>query len=63
MGVWAGLYIALLAFALYHALYGLRGIILEVTPSGRAEKWVNAGFVVVGIIIFGWGSYIPLKLL
>jgi len=62
-GIWVGLYIALLAFALYHALYGLRGIILEVTGSRRAERAINIVFIIAGIIVFIWGSYIPLSLL
>ena len=62
-GAWVALYIALLAFALYHALYGLRGIILEVAGSERAQKVTNIAFIVAGIIIFLWGAYIPLSML
>jgi succinate dehydrogenase hydrophobic anchor subunit len=58
-GVWVGLYITLLAFALYHALYGLRGIILEVTASSRAERAINVVFIIVGIVVFTWGSCVP----
>ena len=61
-GVWAGLYIALLAFVLYHALYGLRGIILEVTPSVKTERIITRVFIAVGIIAFGGGAYVPLRL-
>ena len=61
-GIWAALYIAMLAFVLYHALYGLKGIILEMTgaKSGRALTWT---FVVIGIAIFAWGAYVPIALL
>ncbi len=62
-GIWAGLYIALLAFILYHALYGLRGIILELTPSVKAERIITRFFIIVGIIVFIWGSYVPVALL
>jgi succinate dehydrogenase hydrophobic anchor subunit len=61
-GIWAGLYIALLAFALYHALYGLRGIILEVTTSPVTARVVSWVFIVVGIVAFIWGSYVPIAL-
>ena len=61
-GVWVGIYIALLAVVLYHALYGLRGIILEVTPSHRTEQIITWGFIIIGIIIFIWGAYIPIAL-
>lgn len=62
-GVWVGLYIALLAFGLYHGLYGLRGIILEVTTSNKAVRAVNWLFIIGGIAIFIWGSYVPIALL
>ena len=62
-GIWAGLYIALLAFVLYHALYGLRGIVLEVTPSARGGRIVTWTFIIVGIIVFAWGAYVPIALL
>lgn len=62
-GAWAGIYITLLAVALYHALYGLRGILLEVMPSVKAGRAVTLIFVIVGIIIFAWGTYVPVALL
>ena len=62
-GIWAGLYIALLAFALYHALYGLRGIILETTPSVKTNRTITWVFIIVGIIVFIWGAYVPVALL
>ena len=62
-GIWASLYIALLAFVLYHAFYGLRGIILEVTTSAKTGRIVTRVLMVVGIITFIWGSYVPIALL
>jgi succinate dehydrogenase hydrophobic anchor subunit len=62
-GIWAGLYIALLAFILYHALYGLRGIILEATTSVRTERIITWAFIIIGTITFIWGAYVPLALL
>ena len=61
-GIWLGLYIALLAFVLYHALYGLRGIILELAPSPRSARMITSVIVAVGIIAFIWGAYIPVIL-
>ena len=61
-GIWAGLYIALLAFVLYHALYGLRGIILEVTPSARACRIVTRVIIAFGIIFFVGGTFVPIAL-
>jgi succinate dehydrogenase hydrophobic anchor subunit len=59
---WVVIYILLLAFALYHALYGLRGIILELTPSERAVKVINWAFILGGLIVFAWASYVPIFL-
>jgi succinate dehydrogenase hydrophobic anchor subunit len=59
---WVVIYILLLAFALYHALYGLRGIIFElITSSGtiRALNWI---FIIGGILVFGWASWVLILL-
>jgi len=61
-GIWVGLYIALLAVVLYHALNGLRGIILEVTPSPRTERIVTRVIIAFGIIAFIGGAYVPIAL-
>ncbi|MDP2916680.1 MAG: hypothetical protein Q8O16_01975 [Dehalococcoidia bacterium] len=60
---WVVIYILLLVFALYHALYGLRGIILELTTSEKALRAVNWLFIVGGVIVFIWASYVPLALM
>ncbi len=62
-GTWVGLYIALLAIGLYHGLNGLRGIILEATPSVKAERAITWGLIVFGIIFFIGGTYVPVALL
>ena len=62
-GIWAALYIAMLAFVLYHALYGLRGILLEVTTSPRSGRILTWVFIIIGIVIFSWGAYVPIALL
>jgi len=61
-GIWVGIYIALLAVVLYHAFYGLRGIILELNPSVRTGRIITWVLIVVGIITFIWGSYVPIAL-
>jgi len=61
--VWAGIYIALLAVVLSHALNGLRNVILEVTPSPRTERVVTGAILTVGIVVFIWASYVPIALL
>ena len=61
-GIWVGLYIALLAAVLYHALNGLRGIILELTPSPGTERIVTRVIIAFGIIAFIGGAYVPVAL-
>ncbi len=61
-GVWMGLYIALLAFVLYHALNGLRGIVLELTSSPRIGRAVTSFIIALGIVAFIWGAYVPIAL-
>ena len=62
-GIWAGLYIALLAVGLYHGIYGLRGIILESIPSERTGRIVTRTLIVIGVIVFIWGAYVLFALL
>ena len=61
--VFAGIYIALLVFTLYHAFNGLRNIVLELTTSARADRAVTTIIIVVGIIFLALGVYAPLALL
>lgn len=56
-GIWVSLYIALLAVGLYHGINGLRGIILEATPSAKTERIVTWVLTVFGIIIFIGGTW------
>ncbi len=50
-------YILLLAVALYHGLYGLRTILFELTLPPAAEKFITVLFVVIGIGMFGLGTW------
>jgi succinate dehydrogenase hydrophobic anchor subunit len=59
---WVVIYILLLVFALFHALYGLRGIILETVTSSKAVRVINWVFILGGIAIFIWASYVPIFL-
>ena len=61
-GIWVGLYIALLAFVLYHSLNGLRNIILELSPSPKTERIVTRVIIAFGIIAFIGGTYVPVAL-
>ena len=49
-------YVVLLAAALYHGLYGLRTILLELSIGPRAQRFITVLFWVGGICLFGIGS-------
>ncbi|HVN55405.1 MAG TPA: hypothetical protein VMT46_13810 [Anaerolineaceae bacterium] len=53
-------YILLLAAALYHGLYGLRNILLELPGSQGAARAINGGLLLIGIVFFVYGSYVTL---
>ncbi len=61
--IWVMLYTMLLSFVLYHALYGLRNIIVELTPSSRVKRIITWSIIILGIVAFAWGSCVPLLLL
>ena len=51
------LYILLLGTALYHGLYGLRNILLELNPSQVMTGFINKFLLVVGILLFVFGTW------
>ncbi len=51
-------YILFLAFALYHGLYGLRGIMFELSVFRRWERSVSAGLLLLGTVFFAYGTYV-----
>jgi succinate dehydrogenase / fumarate reductase membrane anchor subunit len=50
-------YILLLGVALYHGLYGLRTILFELTLKPIVEKAITFVFLVVGLGLFGLGTW------
>lgn len=52
------IYILFLAAALYHGLYGLRGILLELPLARSYGRWVSAALVVIGLAFFVYGTYV-----
>jgi succinate dehydrogenase / fumarate reductase membrane anchor subunit len=51
-------YVLLLGAALFHGLYGLRNILFELNPAGGAKKALNAVFLVAGLALFAFGSWV-----
>jgi succinate dehydrogenase hydrophobic anchor subunit len=50
-------YIILLGAALYHGLYGLRTIVFELGPKKSFQGTFTVFLWVVGLILFGIGTY------
>lgn len=55
---WVLLYLALLTFSLYHGLYGLRSLLLELNIK---EKAVNSTLLAIGILALTFGAYVIIK--
>lgn len=53
-------YVVLLAAALYHGLYGLRNILLELNPGPGLRRLVDAGLSLAGLALFAFGAWIAL---
>jgi len=50
-------YVLLLGAALYHGLYGLRNILLEMSTDAGLRRIVRVGLWLVGLGLFGYGAY------
>jgi succinate dehydrogenase / fumarate reductase membrane anchor subunit len=53
-------YVLLLGAALYHGIYGLRNILLELNPGPGIRRVVNVGLTVVGLGLFAFGTWAAL---
>ena len=53
-------YVLLLGAALYHGLYGLRNILLELNPGAAVRRTINVGLSLVGLGLFGFGTWAAL---
>jgi succinate dehydrogenase hydrophobic anchor subunit len=53
-------YVILLGAALYHGLYGLRNILLELNPGPTVRRIVDVGLAVLGVGLFVFGTWAAL---
>ncbi|MDQ7849388.1 MAG: hypothetical protein QN152_01055 [Armatimonadota bacterium] len=53
-------YLLLLAAALYHGLYGLRSVLLEVTPP-RGQGLISGLVLLAGLVAFAYGAYVTVR--
>jgi succinate dehydrogenase hydrophobic anchor subunit len=61
-GSWVGIYIALLTLGLFHALNGLRNVLLETNISSSAMRIWTGLIIAFGIIFLALGTYTPIVL-
>jgi succinate dehydrogenase hydrophobic anchor subunit len=52
------IYILFLGAALYHGLYSLRGILLELPFAAQRQRGVSLSVLAVGLLFFVYGSYV-----
>ena len=50
-------YIVLLAALLYHGLYGLRAILIELFTSRAAGRTISWGLLLLGLAMIAYGTY------
>jgi succinate dehydrogenase/fumarate reductase cytochrome b subunit len=53
-------YVVLLGAALYHGLYGLRNILLELDPGAGLRRLVDVGLSLAGLALFAFGTWVAL---
>jgi succinate dehydrogenase / fumarate reductase membrane anchor subunit len=51
-------YVVMLGAALYHGLYGLRNILLELSPGAGLRRSINVGLSVLGLALFTFGAWV-----
>jgi succinate dehydrogenase membrane anchor subunit len=47
-----------LLFVTVHAMLGLRGVLLDVDPSPRTQRWIDAGLVALGLATLAYGYFL-----
>lgn len=53
-------YLLFLAAALFHGLYGLRSVLLEVTPP-RTQGLLSGLVLLAGLAAFAYGAYVTVR--
>ena len=41
-----------------HAMLGLRGVLLDLDPSHRAQRWIDVGLTVLGVLTLAYGFFL-----
>ena len=41
-----------------HAMLGLRGVLLDLDPSRRAQRWIDVGLTLLGVLTLAYGFFL-----
>ena len=41
-----------------HAMLGVRGVMLDLDPSPRARRWIDAGLIALGVVTLAYGYFL-----
>lgn len=47
-----------LLFVTVHAMLGVRGVLLDLDPSPRAQRWIDVGLVALGLATLAYGYFL-----
>jgi succinate dehydrogenase membrane anchor subunit len=47
-----------LLFVTAHAMLGVRGVLLDLDPSPRTQRWIDVGLVVLGLATLAYGYFL-----
>jgi succinate dehydrogenase/fumarate reductase cytochrome b subunit len=53
-------YVVMLGAALYHGLFGLRHILLELNPGAGLRKGINVALSMLGLALFAFGAWVAI---
>ena len=51
-------YVVMLGAALFHGLFGLRGILLELNPGAGLRRSIDIAFSLAGLALFAFGAWV-----
>jgi succinate dehydrogenase hydrophobic anchor subunit len=51
-------YVVMLGAALFHGLFGLRNILLELNPGAGLRRSINVALSVLGLALFAFGAWV-----
>jgi succinate dehydrogenase hydrophobic anchor subunit len=47
-----------LLFVTVHAMLGVRGVLLDLDPAPRTQRWIDIGLVTLGLATLGYGYFL-----